>query len=153
MTTYLLAWNAERWPWSDLPEMAAAVRAGETVSTRWGWGCGHSKRLQAGDRAFLIRLGKRPKGIVASGIIVKGSFEALHWDEAYAAVGRTMRYVEVQLDRLLEPGIDRILPRDLLKAPPLGEMHWDTQMSGIRIPAPVASGLEEIWKDFTPVRK
>jgi len=150
MTTYLLAWNAERWPWTDLAEMAAAVRAGETVVTRWG--CGNSKRIQTGDRAFLIRLGKRPKGIVASGVIVKGSFAALHWDETYAAVGRTMRYVEVQLDRLLEPGIDAILPRDLLKAPPLGEMHWDTQMSGIRIPDHVASVLEEIWKDFTPVR-
>ena len=33
--------------------------------------------------------------------------------------------------------------------PPLSQMHWDTQMSGVQIPDHVASELEILWASFT----
>jgi 5-methylcytosine-specific restriction protein A len=146
MATYLLAWSPKRWQWEDLPEMSAVVKAGNPILTRWS--CGNSKRLQKGDRAFLIRLGEDPKGLFASGTIVKGSYEDAHWDEDKAAAGQTSFFVQVRLDTLLDPDTDVIFPRELLNTPFLSEMHWDTQMSGVQIPDNVAEELEKLWRSF-----
>lgn len=147
MRTYLLAWSSRRWEWDGLPEMVAAVKKGEETITRWS--CGTSNRLQKGDRAFLIRLGLKPKGIFASGIITKGSYEDTHWDEAKATAGETTHFVRVRLDTLLNPDIDRILPRKLLDESPFSKMRWDTQMSGVHIPDDVADALEKLWAQYS----
>lgn len=146
MKTYLLAWNPKRWQWSNIGEMSDDVKDGKTVLDRWSSGV--SKKPQKGDRFFLIRLGEEPKGIFASGRIEKGTFEDLHWDEEKSSLGETTNYVEIKYDALLNPDKEAILSRDLLNMPPLSEMHWDTQMSGVQIPDNVATELEMLWKSF-----
>jgi 5-methylcytosine-specific restriction protein A len=146
MKTYLLAWNPKRWQWENLPEMCSDVQAGKIINDRWSSGV--SKRPQKGDRFFLIRLGEEPKGIFASGKIERDAYEDLHWDEEKSSLGETTNYVEIRFDTLLNSDIDPILPRDLLNMPPLSEMHWDTQMSGVQIPDHVARELEIIWGNF-----
>lgn len=140
MKTYLLAWNPKRWTWNNIDQMSENVKMGMVVHDRWSSGV--SKRPQKGDRFFLIRLGEEPRGIFASGSIVKDSFEDLHWDKEKSSLGETTNYVEIRYDTLLNPAVDSILPRELLNAPPLSEMHWDTQMSGVQIPNNVARELE-----------
>ena len=147
MKTYLLAWNPKRWQRSDIAEMSGDVKGGKAVLDRWSSGV--SKKLQKGDRFFLIRLGEEPKGIFASGRIEKDSFEDLHWDEEKSSLGETTNYVKIKYDILLNPDSDSILPRELLNMPPLSQMHWDTQMSGVQIPDHVASELEILWASFT----
>jgi 5-methylcytosine-specific restriction enzyme A len=147
MATYLLAWNPKRWQWDDLEELSSVVKMGRPVLMRWS--CGRNQRLKEGDRVFIIRLGQEPRGIFSSGSIVKGSFEDAHWDEERATTGQKSFFVQVQLNALLNPDIDVILPRELLKAPPLADMHWDTQMSGVRVPDQVAEQLERLWVQFT----
>jgi len=146
MKTYLLAWNPKRWIWDNMVEMSEDVKMGIVVHDRWSSGV--SKRPQKGDRFFLIRLGEEPRGIFASGSIVKDSFEDLHWNEEKSLLGETTNYVEIRYDTLLNPDVDSILPRELLNLPPLSEMHWDTQMSGIQIPDDVAKELEQLWANF-----
>jgi 5-methylcytosine-specific restriction enzyme A len=146
MATYLLSWNPKRWHWVDFDEMAEALKAGELVTTRWS--CGHVKRIKTGDRAFIIRLGVEPKGIFASGTVTVSAYEDRHWEEAKAAAGQTVMFIEVQLDTLLNPEREAILPRLLLQHSPFSTMHWDTQMSGVRIPDDVAAALENVWGSF-----
>jgi len=146
MKTFLLAWNPNRWIWNNIAEMSENVKMGEVVHDRWSSGV--SKQQQKGDRFFLIRLGEEPRGIFASGSIVKDSFEDLHWDEEKSSQGKTTNYVEIKYDTLLNPNIDTILPRDFLNTPPLSEMHWDTQMSGVQIPDNIATQLEQIWANL-----
>lgn len=143
MKTYLLAWSTKRSQWDDLPEVAEDVKVGKNKAIRWS--CGKSKKLKRGDGVFLIKLGEKPKGIFASGYIVRDSYEDIHWDYSKAKIGETSFFVKVQLDTLLEPGIDQILPRELLNDPPFSDMHWDTQMSGVEISEHVASELEILW--------
>jgi len=147
VATYLLAWNPKRFQWDALAEESSALKAGQSVRD-FGWSCGNSRRLNAGDRVFLIRLGKEPKGIFAAGTITRGSYENLHWDEDRAAVGETAYYIKVQLDTLLNPESDPILRRERLNDPALAGMHWDTQMSGVRIPDHIATELERVWAAF-----
>jgi 5-methylcytosine-specific restriction protein A len=146
MKTYLLAWNPKRWVWNNIVEMSEKVKMGKVIHDRWSSGV--SRRLQKGDRFFLIRLGEEPKGNIASGSIEKDSFEDLHWDEEKSSLGETTNYVEIKYDTLLNPDTDAILPRELLNMPPFSEMHWDTQMSGVQIPDNIAKELEQLWANF-----
>ena len=82
---------------------------------------------------------------MASGFIETNSFEDLHWDKDRASLGETTNYVKIKYDILLNPETDLILFRDILNAPPLSEMHWDTQMSGVQIPDQIAEELETLW--------
>ena len=115
MKTYLLAWNPKRWQWDNIVQMSTDVKMGNHVLDRWSSGV--SKRPRMGDRFFLIRLGEEPKGIFASGKIMRDTFEALHWDAEKSSLGETTNYVEIKYDTLLNPDVDPILPCDFLNMP------------------------------------
>lgn len=151
MATYLLVWNPKRGYWDDIGEMSDTVQNGGTAETRWS--CSNSKSIQIGDRVFFIRLGVPPKGIFASGNVIRGSYEDLHWDDERAEQGETCRFVEVKFDRLLDPAQDKILPRELLGSPPFSSTHWDTQSSGVRIADEVAMELEGLWTQYSGITK
>jgi hypothetical protein len=68
MATYLLVWNPNHWFWAELPEVVKRVGRGEPVISRWS--CGSNKRIAIGDRVFLMRLGREPRGIFGSGTVV-----------------------------------------------------------------------------------
>src|SRR5205085_4231923 len=112
------------------------------------WSCDRSKNVQVDDRVFLIRLGKEPRGIVASGWADTTPYEDEHWNKNLAAAGKTTLYIGVRFDVLLNPSVEKIFPRKSLDRGILGKMHWDSQLSGIRIPDDVASILEEEWAAF-----
>lgn len=146
MKTYLLAWNPKYWQWQDLAEMSQKVKRGEIVLDRWGTGT--SRKIIKGDRFFLIRLGKEPKGIFASGFVETDSYQALHWDKTKSSLGETANYVDIHYDVLLNPEQGTILARALLNMPQLSQMHWNVRMSGVQIPDLVAKELEIIWAEF-----
>lgn len=140
MSAHLLAWNPNRWEWDDLPDVVAAFENGETLTKRWS--CARNKSIGVGDRVFLIRLGKQPKGIFGYGTVITPSYEDVHWEDTR----RKSQYVEFQIDWIVLPGRDRIIPRAELDKPPYLQMHWDTQVSGIRIPDDIATALRNKWE-------
>ncbi len=62
------------------------------------WSCGNSKNIRPDDRVFMIRLGKDPRGIMASGRADSEVYKDRHWDEELAAGGKTTFYIGVRLD-------------------------------------------------------
>lgn len=148
MAAYLLVWNPNRWHWADLPDVVERVGRGEPLVRRWS--CGANKCIAPGDRVFLIRLGRHPKGIIGSGTVVVPPYEDTHWQPEKAQLGKKTRYIEFQFDALLDPEREPILWRERLKSEaPLSKMHWDTRSSGIRIPDDIAPALEKVWADLT----
>jgi 5-methylcytosine-specific restriction protein A len=148
MATYLLAWNPRRWQWTDLPDRAAEVARGGATIQRWS--CGSAKGIKVGDRAFLIRLGVEPKGIVGAGTVVRERFEGPHFEPARAAQGDIVSRIEVRFDTLLDPDKQPLLAWEFLcTVAPFSIVRWDIRMSGVRIPNPVAVALEEEWARFT----
>ncbi len=143
MTTYLLTWNPARWPWADLAECIEEVR--RTGHYRERWSCGRNRKIVEGDRLFLLRQGLEPRGIVGSGWAVSDVFDDWHWDEVKRAAGQRVWCVDVDFDVLLDAEREPILTRAQLRAGILGQMHWDSQSSGILIPDEVAKRLEMEW--------
>lgn len=144
MATYLLTWNPKRWHWDNLQEEVDELNQTGFLIGRWSVGV--SKRVRRGDRVFLIRLGKEPKGIIGSGRAESDVFEDGHWDEEKYEAGESALYVDVRFDKLLNPDNEAILPRKELNH--LGKMYWDSQGSGIQIPDAIANRLEDLWADF-----
>ena len=140
MSTYLLTWNPNRWHWEDLPETANVVA--EEGSAMISWSCGNTKKIESDDRAFLLRQGVEPRGIIASGTVVTPPYEAPHWDPQ---IQEPALYVDVELDALLDPESQDILWREVLDEPHLSSMHWNAQSSGTTIPETVAAALEREW--------
>lgn len=139
MAAYLLPWNPNRWKWNELSDVVAAFQNGEAPIQRWS--CGTVKRIDVGDRVFLIRLVEEPKGIFGYGTILTASYRDTHWEDA----SRTSQYVKFQIDGIVHPEVGPIIPRDRLDSPQFSQMHWNTQMSGVRIPDDVAAALLIEW--------
>lgn len=109
------------------------------------WTCGTTKSILPGDRIFLIRLGKAPKGMVASGKAITGVFEGTHWDPEKAIAGKKARRVYIAFDKILPEY--NILKMEELKNIS-SEMYWSSQSSGVSIPPAVAERLETFWEEF-----
>ena len=134
MNTYLFAWNPEKWHWSDLSEAVYRVNTGEHYYDSWS--TGNTKRIQIGDRFFLMRLGVPPKGIVGLGQILSEPRLLPHWDKEKAQVGKTALKVDLLFDQLSElPFVDAdVLMLDNVTK----EFGWLPQASGVLVPREIA---------------
>jgi 5-methylcytosine-specific restriction protein A len=143
MAAFLFVWNPKRYPLLDFME---EIRTATVENGVLRWSCGSRQDISAGDRAFLIRLGLAPKGIVAGGIVQCSPFKAPHWDPERAAGGGLASYVDVGIEDIqAEPFILREELQDIAPG-----FHWDSQMSGILIqPDYVVDRLEALWIERT----
>ncbi len=155
--TFLLTWNPDRSHWNvqELKEGAKRTKRGRVWKSRWS--CGNTKKIKAGDRVFLVKLGKEPRGIVASGWVVEptkhkpvrqGSavYEDAHWKEDKAEDEKAL-YVDVAFDHVVDPD-SGVLPVDYLRSGVYEGMTWTPQNSGVTIPEKVARRLEKDWAQW-----
>lgn len=145
MPTYLFTWNPARWDWAYLKDSIAEVKKNGYCIERWS--CGVTKKIKTEDRAFLMKLGDEPRGIVAAGWVEGGVYEDTHWDRAKRAKGMSALYVNVHWDTILDPGVE-IFPIAWLDKGIYSSMRWEPQASGTRIPDNVSEKLENDWAEF-----
>ncbi len=113
------------------------------------WSCGITKRIEVGDRLFLLRQGREPRGIMASGTATSAPYLDEHWDDDRSG---DALYVKARFDALLDPENDGVLPLANLQDGPLGKVNWRTQSSGISIEPVAAATLETRWQAFLEAR-
>jgi len=147
--TYLFVWNPNRWgQWAD-PNSDPYIEnnieeLNNTGKVTLKWSCRSYKSIRPGDRAFLVRLGKTPRGIFASGKIVSEVFLSKHW----SGEGKEVKRVLIEFDVLLNPDKDPILTIDSFDTANLSRQNWMPQASGISIRAEVVEELETRWFEF-----
>src|ERR1041384_6083811 len=98
MTTYLFAWNPVYWDW---PELAGEIR-------RWtrggqvdmGGASGRTRAIEPGSRAFMVRLGTPPKGIIGSGFTLTPPTPGRHWIDSKAKAGVPALHLKLRLEVL-----------------------------------------------------
>lgn len=122
LDTYLLTWNPRRWHWEELEELARQTAAGGPVDLTWS--SGNTKSIVSGDRVFLFRCGKDPRGILAAGWAASDCYEGPHWDETLADQGVTKNVIDVRFDRILNPESDEILALERPRAGQLSLVPW-----------------------------
>jgi 5-methylcytosine-specific restriction protein A len=141
MPAYLITWNPVIWPWVEYPDEAAAVREGR--NTEGGWSTGRTMRVEPGDRLWLMRLGREPKGIIGAAVATSAAFRGEHWGDPT----KTTCYVDLRWERLLDPAIEPILRLAELQDKFPG-VRWTPQGSGMSIPGEVEGKLERLWGEL-----
>lgn len=143
MPTYLLKWDATRWDWRNIREQSEAALHGQPVTRTWT--CGNSRRIYPGDRAFILRVGREPRGIIAAGTVTRGSYDSPTNEFQDGAHSKGALCIDVKFDSIVEPRQDAGIPRAALGQGALAAFPWDSQASGSAIPDAVASALEVAW--------
>ncbi|RQR82660.1 hypothetical protein DIE11_11150 [Burkholderia sp. Bp9012] len=147
MTAFLLIWSPKKWPWPELPDVAARVKAGEAVHDVWG--CGFARGILPGDRVFLHRVAKAPKGVFGSGYVTRAPYEVPD-----TATKRGYRLcIDFVYDWLVDAHQDVVIARDALRVHPYSVQTWDAQSSGTVIKPMVEGPLEKRWAELTGKRK
>ncbi|WP_374949424.1 hypothetical protein [Mucilaginibacter sp.] len=139
MSAYLFGWNPIKFAWEDLEkDIREVYKNGKIIDN---WSVASHKRIQPGDKAYLVRLGAEPKGIFGSGHIAS---------EPKLSVrnGRHHYRIDIAVDVLLNPDTERILTFDILKTGNLSEQTWTPQASGISIRPHLVEELEGVWLNF-----
>lgn len=142
MNTFLFSWNPKKYPWPDLHKSVKATRKFGRLTDAWS--CVSYKQVEVGDRAFLVRVGVAPKGIMGSGHITSEPYLAPHWNDE----GKTVHRVNIDFDVLLDPDQEEILDLDSLKFKSRVKQVWTPQSSGILIKKEVVGELEAAWDKF-----
>jgi len=144
MPTYLLKWDATRWDWRNLREQSEAALSGVPVVRTWP--CGSSRRIFPGDRVFILRSGREPRGIVASGSVTRGSYDSPQNEAQDGSRARGTLSVDVKLDAIVEPRQEAGITRAALGQGAFGAFNWDVAASGTAIPDMIAGALEAAWR-------
>jgi hypothetical protein len=139
MRAFLFAWNPVKWPWPGLSGDIRTLR--ETGILTEAWSCASKRSVRMGDRAFLVRVGKKPTGLMGSGYISSEPFES-------ERNGIRRVRVTINFEVLLDPETEPILGMEELRSGVLKQQLWSPQASGISIKPHVAFGLEEVWNAF-----
>jgi len=147
MNTFLFAWNPKNWDWTTLDKSIIQIK--DTGYTTEQWSVSSHKQIQVGDRAFLVKLGTEPKGVIASGFVKSPTFLSEHWDGS----GRWINRVLIDFEVILHPDREPILSLDLLKVGELVNVNWTPRSSGVKINPKLTDDLEAIWFDFLITQK
>jgi 5-methylcytosine-specific restriction enzyme A len=133
MNTYILTWNPALWPWRELEKELAIIRAEGSLQAGWNV-YRNFRQIHPGDRVFVLRQSKEPKGIVAAG----------HATSRAKFNGREWR-IKCRIYDLVRPTPPEILPKASLMVGALKHVHWGVQFSGMSLSAAEAAMLEKIW--------
>lgn len=140
MKTYLFAWNPLKWAWENLEENVDELKSTGEFSQMWS--CKSHRKVEVGDRAFLIKLGKNilNKGIIGSGYIASEPFLSEHWSGS----GELTQRVIIDFEHIAERSESPIIPISILKAK-FENYNWSVIASGVEIPNQIAKEIEKIW--------
>ncbi len=141
MKTYLMLWNPKKWDWETLESDIAEVDLTGRSSQRWS--CGVTKSIQSGDRIFLLRVGKEPRGLIGAGFAATTPFLEKHW----SGENKKALYVDVSFEALFNADKDPILNVSSLEEE-LFEQNWHPQASGTSVKDHLVEKLESIWFRF-----
>jgi len=142
MSTHLFAFNPTLWNWPELATDIATLERRGHLDT--GWSCGRFRNIEAGSRAFLVRLGVPPKGLFGAGVVMTAPVEGPHWDDAKARAGRSGLRVMLRLDALFPLPI---IGFDEFEVAPWRRFRWGIRASGTRLPSSLADALEPWWAE------
>ncbi|MCA6063786.1 McrB family protein [Thalassolituus marinus] len=146
---WLMAWNPGNWEWNSFQDDRLRVARGENVTLPWRTS---SKQLKEGDTAYLMRLGQKPKGLLARGTVASEPYEDDHYDPEKASQGEKSLYVDITLTDLRDPNAEASISLSDLESGTTDSQNWTPQGSGIEIKPRSAKLVNGLWNKLPPVK-
>ncbi len=143
MAVFVVTYNPSRWNWGkQRQQWERRTAGGRSVEGRWSIGSRTSGITPEQDRAFLLKQGPEPRGIIGSGTFVSAAYKDDHWD--VNRPGELANYANIRWDTILSD--DDLLPVADIEAQVPG-LPWSVgiQGSGVILPPPGDAALERFW--------
>ncbi len=142
--------KGKHWDRRDLAQKVELTKLGELADEWWNVA---NRSITRGDRLFILRQGKSPKGLMGAGRCVSESpYPSDHYNKEKQALGQKAWYVDARWDTLLHPEEEQLFCEsvvlDVLRddgIEPRGP-RWHPRNSGIGIGAKAAEQLETLWE-------
>lgn len=141
-SAFLFAWNPENWGINKIEKCIHELNESGYVTERWT--C-LNQSATIGDRAFLMKVGSPPRGIMGSGTIVSKGEKIPHWNGS----NKIVNSVFIQFDTILHPAQEKFLPAETLREDRFAAQWWRVQSSGIAINLEVLPDLEKLWQQYS----
>jgi predicted HNH restriction endonuclease len=135
LTSFLMTWKESGWPHENVVRMADALRGKGYVDEPWRIKA-HTKTA-VGDRVWVLRQGRGPKGVFGAGRIIGAP--AL----GDAGNGETQMMVDVRFEAFVDPKQRFLIDEDSM-ARVLKPQQIRAQASGYRIDDEQSAALEEL---------
>lgn len=140
MTTFVLLWNPGKWPWAEYDRgvVTATVEAEGGYDEPWTTGS-RTQGIVPGDRIFLLKTGRPPRGIVAAGFARSPIYRAPHWDPTQPG---DAPHVDMTWTHVVRPA-------DVLSNEALDESVFPHRVmgGGLLLPDDRAVTLETAWAE------
>lgn len=157
MATFVFTWNPERYPavvdtWRD--DLATLRSGGRPVGS---WAC-RSLETQKGDRAFLLRQGSEPRGIIACGHVISDAYLAPDWrepDPTEQAAAKTVRKPQRYVDVAWETAVEFTGPLSTsVLLDKVRDVSWnEIQYSGYKVSDEAGLQILQLWHEMlTPTQ-
>jgi 5-methylcytosine-specific restriction protein A len=140
---YLLTWNPNSYEWDEIDKDINEISKNGFVS--FSWTC-MSTKPKIGDQVFIVFLGTKYRGIVASGYV--DSID-LNEHSEYNKSGKT-NIVNGKLTILLNPKRSKILELEILREM-LPDQVWNPRQSGIQIRPESLKALNDLWTRYIEI--
>lgn len=135
---YLVTWNPNKTPWEGMVQFVKKCELNSCEVLRWS--CGNNKSILSGDKIFLMRLGVEPRGLLAYGTVVEGSYTDKHWDQDKSNRGLTANFIKISIEKITYPGKEWFIPIGKLETD-FPEQTWAPQTSGISVRSDIADSI------------
>jgi hypothetical protein len=150
MAAFLFSWNPKprtggaNYAWYNFLEQ---LERGDGATCDWS--CSNHKDVSVGDNAFMVKVGKKPRGVIGSGVIIRTPYEAQHWAEGREH--ETDWYVDIVWKHAFDPDESLLRLEDIPSGTDeLGmiDKFWTPLKPGILIPDWRLAELEPLWNEF-----
>jgi hypothetical protein len=146
---YLFTWKpGERWPHESLRKFVSEFKA--SGSAEVDWTCAAFKQVRPGDRAYLLKQGKPPRGIFGRGRVVGKPYPK---QMAAPHTGKWLVDLSFDVDKgdiLCDPEDRLLVPEEkLLQLAP--KSQWQNQSAGISVSEGAARKLDDLINAFGSV--
>lgn len=143
MPSFVITWKPERWPYEELLKLVQEREA--RAYARIDWRFRAYRRGKIGDQVFLMKQGKTPRGIFATGLVVAPPH--MKTDDG----GEEYPVATIEFDELVDP-FTTLLVSERDTRGILPETVINTQFSGIQISDDAAHALKELIKGSAAAR-
>lgn len=139
MNTFILFWNPEISSYRPYDFSHDCLM----MTKRLNWSVWEHEKVQVGDRYYMVCCGKGNTGLCMSGVIMSLPYQAEDW----SGRGRTVYYVDIEPDVMIDPTVHALLSTDkLLESLP--GFDWTGGHSGRLLDEANARKLNSIWHAF-----
>ena len=142
--TFILMWNPSISSYTmdrfeeDLRDMADGF-----MPIDFNWSVWDHEQARDGDRFFMVKVGPGTNGIMMSGTFFSDPYQGEDW----SGIGRTVFYMDMEIDEMIHPDRCPILTSERL-AEEVPDFEWKGGHSGRILTEEQAEKVAILWNQF-----